>query len=140
MAEIQSYRTTVDGITFVFRGTEENEQGEPIGELIDIELIVPPLNLDALKALQSRLMTMGDGTIADSMETLVVALSRALARNYRNVPQWLIRQTVDVANMADMMKALMDVSGLLRKEIDAAKKAVTASGPATIGETSTPIS
>src|SRR5690349_7016124 len=114
--DVQPQRTLRAGFTFSFRGNEPDAEGKPTGDLVDIELVVPPLNFDSLKLLQTRLKTLGEGPDVDSMETLVDALEQALARNYRNVPRWLIRQTVDVGNMADMMLALMNVSGLKARE------------------------
>lgn len=123
MLTIEPQRTTRDGIAFNFRGMEPDSEGKPTGELIDVELIVPPLNLDSLRALNARLQSMGEEPTTDSMETLVLALGHALARNYRNVPDWLISQTIDVANMPAIAGALMDLSGLRRKELEDAKKA-----------------
>jgi len=127
--DIQPRRTLRQGISLTFRGCEPDESGEPVGELIEVDLMVPPLNFDALEALQERLQTLSLQPSAASMKTLVDAMIRALVRNYTGVPRWLITQTIDVANMADMVVALMDVSGLKRKEIEDAKKAMTALPP-----------
>ncbi len=138
--DIQPQRTLREGITFTFRGNEPDADGKPTGELIDIDLVVPSLNFDSLKVLQTRLQKLGSSPDAESMETLVDALEHALARNYRGVPRWLISQSVDIANMPDMTIALMDVSGLKRKEIEE-KKAMTPTkalnGLATAGTSST---
>jgi hypothetical protein len=141
--DVQSQRTLRAGFTFNFRGNEPDADGKPTGELIDIELVVPPLNFDSLKLLQARLQKMGNGPDTDSMETLVDALEQALARNYRNVPRWLITQTVDVGNMGEMMLALMNVSGLKAREEGGTEKKVMApetaqmNGTATVGTSST---
>lgn len=138
--DIQARRTLRQGITVTFRGSAPDETGDPNGEFVEIDLVVPPLNFDALEALQERLQTLTLQPSADSMKTLVDALIRALIRNYTGVPRWLITQTIDVANMADMIVALMDVSGLKRKEVEDAKKAMMAppmTGTETPGLTST---
>lgn len=122
--DIQRRQTIRQGIEITFRGCEPDTNGEPSGEFIEIELVVPPLNFDALESLEEKLQTLTSQPTKSSMSTLVDALIRALMRNYTGVPRWLITQTIDVANMSDMMVALMDVSGLKRKEIEDAKKAV----------------
>lgn len=134
MVDIQPYSTLRDGITFHFRGVDPDT-----GDLLDIDLEVPTLNLDSLKKLHPKLRKIGEAPGVEDMETLCDALVQALSRNYRNVPAWLINQTVDVANMADMLAAVMDQSGLKRKEIEE-KKAIaqSANGLATTGMISTP--
>jgi len=122
--DIQRRQTIRQGIEITFRGCEPDANGEPSGEFIEIEPVVPPLNFDALESLEEKLQTLTSQPTKSSMSTLVDALIRALMRNYTGVPRWLITQTIDVANMSDMMVALMDVSGLKRKEIEDAKKAV----------------
>src|SRR4051812_39175919 len=103
--DIKGRQTLRQGIAVTFRGSEPDENGDPNGEFIEIELVVPPLNFDALEALQERLQTLTLQPTASSMKTLVDALTRALIRNYTGVPRWLISQTIDVANMADMIVA-----------------------------------
>ena len=125
--QIQARQTLRKGIPITFRGNEPDSNGDPEGEFIEIELIVPPLNFDALEILQTRLQSLTLQPTADSMKTLVEALSRALNRNYIGVPRWLITQSIDVANMADIVVALMDVSGLKRKEVEEGKKALAVS-------------
>jgi hypothetical protein len=123
---IQPRRTLRQGIEFTFRGCEPDADGNPVGELVDIELTCPPLNLDGLERFEQKLKTFGqaqDNNI-QSMRVLVDALAFALQRNYTGVPRWLISQTIDLANMPDMMRALMDLSGMRRKQIEDEKKAL----------------
>lgn len=119
MIQIKPHRILIPGITFQFSGLAPSESGE--GEFFCQDLVVPPLNLGALNALQGRLQNLKDSR--ESMETLCEALEFALARNYSGVPRWLIEQTIDLANMAEMMRSIMDISGLRRKEVEAEKKA-----------------
>lgn len=114
-----------EGIEFRFTGAQRDEDGEPVGQFIDINLVVPPLNFNSLRGLQQKIKSFsesGEDNTA-SMETLCECLLHALRRNYRGVPRWLIEQSVDVANFAELMMALMDVSGLKRKQVEAEKKA-----------------
>ena len=133
---IKPLRTLREGIEFTFRGRVPDESGEETGELVEIALVVPPLNLGALERFERQLKTFGQDDL-QSMRTLVDALAAALLRNYDGVPKWLIAQTIDVANMPEMMRALMDVSGLRRREVEAEKKALMAN-PGPITSTPTP--
>lgn len=126
---ITPHRVLIPGITFKFSGVEPH-LSDVEGEFVCIDLIVPPLNLGSLHALKDRLQHLKDSV--ESMETLCDAMEAALARNYSGVPRWLIMETIDLANMGEMMQGIMDISGLRRKEIEAAKKAQTAP---TIGPT-----
>jgi hypothetical protein len=110
-----------EGITFRFAGQQEDENGVPLSEFVDIELVVPPLNLDALRLLEGRLHSLEADPSVKSMKTMVDAIGHALRRNYSGVPVWLIEQTLDVANMPELTRAFMDVGGLKRKEIEAGK-------------------
>lgn len=105
-----------DGIPFHFRGLDPDS-----GSFVDQELIVPPLNFTSLQALEAKLKAYGSQTPAESMMILAEALQHALNRNYRGVPKWLIAQSIDLENMADLMKALMDISGLRRKALEEGK-------------------
>lgn len=136
--KIEPYRTLREGITFAFRGCEPDAEGAPAGEFIEIELVVPPLNLDSLKALGAKLLTY-KGVGLDDLDTVRLSLAHALRRNYRGVPDWLIGQTLDIGNMQELFVALMDVSGLKRKEIEAGKaKAAAAVTESSTGTSSTP--
>lgn len=119
--KIEPLRTLRAGIPEQFRGCVPDEHGDPVGELVDIELIVPPLNFQSLQALGPKLAALNVNPSAASMETVVVAIEQALRRNYRGVPRWLIEQTIDAGNMAELMQSLMDVSGMRRKELEAGK-------------------
>lgn len=129
-----------EGVTFRFAGqlfeamtTEQREQfgngefePEPVTEVIDMELEVPPLNFAQLKELRPQLDRISTNPDMESFRSLIEVLSFALARNYRGVPRWLIEQSIDVANMAELTQAVMDVSGLKRKEQLEEKKAMAA--------------
>lgn len=126
-----------EGIAFIFAGQDEDSEGEPLSEFVKIELIVPPLNFDSLKALGDRLKQLGaTDPDVDQLAIVVDAIGFALKRNYRGVPRWLIQQSIDVGNMEALTKAFMDVSGLIRKEIEAGK-AMAAAASSSIGTGST---
>jgi hypothetical protein len=126
------------GIEFQFSGQQEDENGDPISEFVNIDLIVPPLNLDSLQAMESRLKALKTDPDIVSMKTMVDALEHALKRNYRGVPRWLISQTLDVGNMSDLTLAFMDLGGMKRKEIEAGKALAAADKPVADKPTGTP--
>lgn len=115
-----------EGIAFRFFGQQVDENGEPLSDFVDIELTVPPLNLDSLRFMESRLKTLQTDPNVESMNTMVEAIDHALKRNYSGVPRWLIEQSLDVGNMPDLTQAFMDVGGLKRKEIETGKATAAA--------------
>lgn len=133
------------GISFRFAGqqlelmTEKDAEAlragdfepEPVSEPVDVDLIVPPLNFSQLQEMKSHINMLNANPDLLSFAALVEILRAALSRNYRGVPRWLIEQTIDVGNMADLVQAVMDVSGMKRKEIEEAKKAMAANSAGT---------
>jgi hypothetical protein len=133
-ASITPYPTLDPGIGFRFRGIERNEDGEPIGEMIDIELEVPALNLYNLKRLEKHFKAVVNGADSfniSSMADIVEILVPALAQNYKGVPRWLVEQSVNLSNAPYLIQAVMDISGLLRKEIGEKKAKATKTSPST---------
>jgi len=82
---------------------------------------LPPLNLVSIPEDGGETFKVGHIGSGVHAGTILKAMKYSLARNYRGVPDWLIEQTLDLANMADIMPSIMDVSGLRRKEIEAGK-------------------
>jgi hypothetical protein len=81
------------------------------------KLIVPPLNLASIQVLQDRLATFKGGMDADSINLVVDATMMALQRNYPDLTrERVITDLIDLGNMEEVMAAVMDVSGLKRKE------------------------
>lgn len=81
--------------------------------------VVPPLNLAALEQLQEQLARFSGGLDADSVALVLDATTAALRRNYPDITREQVAEMVDVANMAEVMEAVMDVSGLKRKAQEA---------------------
>jgi hypothetical protein len=125
--QITPYDTFDQGIDFVFRGIERDQDGEPIGDMVTVTLTIPPLNFDSLKRDQAKIASMGEMETLDSMHAMVGLTRRALAQNYRGVPLWLIEQSINVANLSDLSRATMDLNGMFRKETEAGKALAAAS-------------
>ena len=117
---IEPYRTLRLGVPLEFRGIDP-ESGEPL----EAELVVPPLNVDSLESLESRIRGISTLTIVEGLKVLTDVLEHSVRRNYKNVPRWLITQTIGPDNLQEYLNVVMDVSGLLRKELEA-KKAIAA--------------
>jgi len=80
-------------------------------------LTVPPLNLAAVELLQERLVKFTGGMDKESIALVVDAALMALRRNYPDMTRLrLAEELIDLGNMQDVMEAVMDVSGLKRKE------------------------
>lgn len=89
--------------------------------------VVPPLSLASLETLEERLTSFTGGMDAASVRTVIDATHAALKRNYPHLTRDEVAEKIDLANMAEVMEAVMDVAGLKRKAIDTAKKAMAAS-------------
>lgn len=80
-------------------------------------LTVPPLNLAAVEMLQERLVKFTGGMDKESIGLVVDATLAALQRNYPDMTrEHLVNSLLDLGNMQEVMEAVMDVSGLKRKE------------------------
>jgi hypothetical protein len=101
------------------------------------DYVVPPLNLRTLQELQDRLVAFSGGVDAASISVVIDALHGALARNYPEITREACIDLLDLENMVDVMQAVMDVSGLRRKTLEAQATAEQAESPST-GPSSTP--
>ena len=80
-------------------------------------LTVPPLNLAAIEVLQERLVKFTGGVDKESVALVADATLMALQRNYPDMTRvHLTNSLLDLGNMQEVMAAVMDVSGLKRKE------------------------
>lgn len=87
-------------------------------KLGDTEYIVPPLALGALEDLQDQLGTFTGGADPESVRTVIDSATAALKRNYPDITRDQVRNMIGLENMAEVLQAVMDVSGLRRKEIE----------------------
>lgn len=82
------------------------------------KLIVPPLNLGALETFQDRLMSFKGGLDTESITLVLDITTIALQRNYPDITRDMVaNELVDLSNMDEVMLAIMDVSGMRRKEL-----------------------
>lgn len=81
--------------------------------------VIPPLNLAALEQLQDQLAQFSGGIDAASVAAVLDATTAALCRNYPDITREQVAEMVDLANMAEVMEAVMDVSGLKRQAQEA---------------------
>ena len=86
--------------------------------------VVPPLSLGAMEQMQERLDDFEGGTDPKSIRTVIDATHEALKRNYPNIERDFIAENLDLGNMDEFMRAVMDVSGMNRKAIESANEAV----------------
>lgn len=85
------------------------------------EYTVPPLSLAAVEAFQDRLAGF-DGTLSAPSVGLVLDVAHAaLKRNYVTITRAELAELIDLGNMGEVFEAVMDVSGLRRKESEAGK-------------------
>ena len=84
------------------------------------ELVIPPLSLGALEIVQEDLSAF-DGTMnGKSVGVVLLAVHLALQRNYPDMTADRVKnELLDLSNMGDVMQAVMDIGGLLRKAQEA---------------------
>lgn len=94
-------------------------------------LVIPPLSLGAIEQLQERLASF-TGDISDRTQAPIVidAAHAALKRNYPDITRDEVGDMIGLENMVDVFEAVMDISGLKRKSLEAG----AASGGSTTGE------
>lgn len=94
-------------------------KGIPV-ELGGDVLIVPPLSLGSLEQLQAGIAGFTGDVFDKAQIALVIdAALAALRRNYPDMTRERVAEFIDVANMPEVFEALMDVSGLKRKSMEA---------------------
>ena len=80
--------------------------------------ILPPLSINSLIQIKPRIdafMNSADPTDLESLNTVVDAAAAALLRNYPEMTTDEIGNLIDLGNMQDVLRSVMDVSGALRK-------------------------
>lgn len=85
-------------------------------------LTIPPLSLGDLELLQDRLGSLQIETLdTTSIGTVIDATLAALQRNYPDMTRAKVAALIDLGNMPDVIRSVMDVAGMVRKEIAAGK-------------------
>jgi hypothetical protein len=94
-----------------------------------VVLTVPPLNLAAIELLGDRLAQLSDKELRkEDVSTMIDAAFMALKRNYPDMTrEHVANDLLGLENMQEVLKAVMDVSGLLRKESQAPGEATAGS-------------
>ena len=88
------------------------------------DYVLPPISLGALEQLQSNISKFsGDVMDATQITTVIDAAHASLLRNYPGITRTEVADMIDVGNMSDVFAAVMDVSGLKRKELAEANPA-----------------
>lgn len=105
------------GVRWVFSGCAPDANGDCTGEFVQIELMIPPLNFGALRALQDLQVQNGpQPNQAQMLDYTVTTVELALRRNYRGVPRWLIIETLDNATAIEIAEQLNELSGVTSKK------------------------
>ena len=84
--------------------------------------VVPPLSMGDLEYMQDKLATFEQFSLnAESAKVIIDVAHRALRRNYPEITVDELRDLVDLGNAMELFQAVMDISGLRRREIEAGK-------------------
>jgi hypothetical protein len=127
---IRPLRPLRAGVDYRFIATVPAEHGGKLaGETVEIELVIPPLNLSGLQLFDKKFRE-AKTDLVGQMRELLETLDYCLARNYTGVPRWLLEQAIDLGNFQELLQIVMDVSGVKRKEHEEkkAKAATSTSG------------
>ena len=80
----------------------------------DRELMVPPLSLGTIKTMQAEvqaLQSMAGVPSPSQIDTVISLFHAALVRNYPDMPRSDVEEDVDLGNYADLLVAVMNISG-----------------------------
>lgn len=104
----------------------------------DEQYRVPPLSLRSVIDLQAQVETLkamaGGRPTADQMDVIVDIVHAALARNYPDLPRDDVGDMVDLSNYREVLGAVLQIAGFVRREGEASGEAAVAS----TGTASTP--
>jgi hypothetical protein len=107
------------GVRWTFSGCTPDADGIAVGEYVEVELVIPPLNFSALRALQELLKQQGpQPNQAQMLDYTISTVELALRRNYRGVPRWLIEETLDQASAVEIADQLNELSGVVSKKTE----------------------
>lgn len=84
--------------------------------------VLPPITLGKLEQLQARLakLSANDVLSPESVRTMLDAIHASMQRNYPALTREQVGEMVDVGCMVEAFEAVMDVSGLKRKQLEEA--------------------
>jgi hypothetical protein len=127
------------GVQWVFSGCAPDADGNGMGEFVQVELVIPPLNFGALRTLQD--LTKQNGpqpTQAQMLDYTVTTVELALRRNYRGVPRWLIVETLDNASAVEIAEQLNQLSGVTSKKTETAATSLSTGTDSSAGSSTPP--
>ena len=83
------------------------------------EMLVPPLSLGTIKAMQAEveaLQHMAGVPTPAQIDTVIGLFHAALVRNYPDVTRAEVEDDVDLGNYAELLAAVMSISGFRREQ------------------------
>lgn len=104
-------------------------------ELGGVVYIIPPLTLGRLSFFRDRLEAIGDNInpMDPVFQSLAIdVIHAAVVRNYPDMSRDDLAELVDLGTMSDAWMACLDVSGIRRKEQEAAAQGEPAAATGTI--------
>ena len=115
----EAFANLREGFSMVLSGYMPDENGEPVGEHVELEVVVPPPNFYMLKQIQAKQAARTEpASAAQTQDDIIDMIWTCLKRNYRGIPKWLIEQSLDAALLSKLNAKMREMSG-----IDEAKKA-----------------
>jgi hypothetical protein len=83
-----------------------------------VDYVVAPLNFRQVRALQSKITTLGQiaGVVSDEQMSAIIEITKAaLSRNYPEITVEQVEDMIDLGNAGKVIGAIMGVSGLEKK-------------------------
>jgi hypothetical protein len=110
----EAFANLREGFTMVLRGDTPDENGDPVGEHVEIEVIVPPPSFYMLKQMQAKQAARTEPVSTEQAQVDIIDMIWAcLKRNYRGIPRWLIEQSLDTALLLKLNEKMREMSGLV---------------------------
>jgi len=109
----EAFANPRDGFAMTLRGDMPDADGNPVGDHIEIEVIVPPPNFYMLRQLQAKQAARTEPVTQDqSQADIIDMIWTCLKRNYRGIPKWLIEQSLDTGLLNQLNEKMREMSGL----------------------------
>lgn len=109
----EAFANLREGFSMVLRGDTPDENGDPVGEHVEIEVIVPPPSFYMLKQMQAKQKARTDPQTPEQVQADIIdTIWMTLKRNYRGIPKWLIEQSLDSAVLLDLNDKMREMSRL----------------------------
>lgn len=109
----EAFANPREGFAMTLRGEAPDADGNPVGDHVEIEVVVPPPNFYMLRQLQAKQAARTEPLTQEQTQADIIDMIwTCLKRNYRGIPKWLIEQSLDTALLNQLNEKMREMSGL----------------------------